>query len=99
MTASRRRNRPGRTAPSPPQTAVAAKRLAETTDGRPREAPNEAGRPAPRRTRWLVATGLSVLTLAAFAAVRHYGFVSVDDHIYVTGNAHVVAGFSWSGVA
>src|SRR5512135_2593104 len=99
MTASHPRNRPGRTAPSTPQTAVAAGRLAETADGRPREAPSEAGRPAPGRTRLLLATGLSVLTLAAFAAVRHHGFVSVDDHIYVTANAHVVAGLSWSGVA
>ena len=34
----------------------------------------------------------------AFAAVRRYGFVSVDDHIYVTDNAQVLAGLSWSGV-
>ena len=66
MTASHPRNRPGRTAPFIPQTAVAAERRAETADGRPREAPSEEGRPAPGRTRWLVATGLSGLTLAAF---------------------------------
>jgi tetratricopeptide (TPR) repeat protein len=31
--------------------------------------------------------------------VRRYGFVSVDDHIYVTDNAQVLAGLTWSGVA
>ena len=51
------------------------------------------------RTRWLLAAGLSTLTLVAFAAVRRHGFVSVDDHIYVTDNARVLAGLSWSGVA
>jgi tetratricopeptide (TPR) repeat protein len=50
-------------------------------------------------TRWLMAAGLSILTLVAFAAVRGHGFVSVDDHIYVTDNAHVLAGLTWSGVA
>ena len=50
------------------------------------------------RTRWLLAAGLAALTLVAFAAVRREGFVSVDDHIYVTGNARVLAGLSWSGV-
>ncbi len=49
--------------------------------------------------RWLLAAGLSAITLAAFAAVRRYGYVSVDDHIYVTGNAQVLAGLTWSSVA
>ena len=49
--------------------------------------------------RWLLAAGLAAITLAAFAAVRRYGYVSVDDHIYVTGNAQVLAGLTWSSVA
>ena len=40
-----------------------------------------------------------VVTLVAYAAVRRYGFVSVDDHIYVTSNARVLAGLTWSGMA
>jgi tetratricopeptide (TPR) repeat protein len=51
--------------------------------------------PAP----WLLAAGTAALTLVAFAAVRRYGFVSVDDHIYVSDNARVLAGTSWSGMA
>jgi tetratricopeptide (TPR) repeat protein len=50
------------------------------------------------RRNWLIAAGLTLLTLASFAAVWRYGFVSVDDHIYVTDNPHVTAGLTWSGV-
>jgi tetratricopeptide (TPR) repeat protein len=47
---------------------------------------------------WLVAA-LILITLVAYAPVRHHGFVSIDDGIYVTGNAHVKGGLTWPGVA
>jgi tetratricopeptide (TPR) repeat protein len=51
------------------------------------------------RQSWLLAAGLTIVTVLAFAAVRHHGFVSVDDHIYVTDNRQVLAGLTWSGLA
>jgi Tfp pilus assembly protein PilF len=38
------------------------------------------------------------LTLAVFANVRTFDFVSYDDPWYVTNNPHVAAGLSWAGV-
>jgi tetratricopeptide (TPR) repeat protein len=58
----------------------------------------QADLPSSASARWPLAAGLLVVTLAAFAAVWRHGFVSVDDHIYVTDNARVLAGLTWSGV-
>jgi protein O-mannosyl-transferase len=88
MTRSSRRIGPGRAvSPSPVSPAP-------LSTGSPR-----AGASAFAPVRWLLAAGLAVLTLVAFAAVRRYGFVSVDDHIYVSDNVRVLAGLSWSAVA
>jgi Tfp pilus assembly protein PilF len=38
-----------------------------------------------------------VLTIAVFAPVRHFGFLSWDDPSYVTENRHVLAGMTWQG--
>jgi tetratricopeptide (TPR) repeat protein len=87
MTRSRRRIAPGRTVspglPSPASLSTSS-------------APAGVSSFAPAR--WLLAAGLSVLTLVAFAEVRHFDFVSMDDYIYVTSNAHVLSGLSWSGI-
>jgi tetratricopeptide (TPR) repeat protein len=39
------------------------------------------------------------MTIAVFAAVRHSGFVSLDDPQYVSENPHIAQGLTWAGVA
>lgn len=41
---------------------------------------------------------LVALTLAVFAPVRHYGFIALDDPLYVSENPHVSGGLTWEGV-
>jgi protein O-mannosyl-transferase len=43
---------------------------------------------------WGVALALALLTLAVYAPVRHHGFISLDDTVYVTENPHVVGGLT-----
>ncbi|HUR20839.1 MAG TPA: tetratricopeptide repeat protein [Vicinamibacterales bacterium] len=49
------------------------------------------------RTLWIVA-GLVVLTVAVFADVRTFDFVSYDDPWYITDNPNIASGLSWSGL-
>ena len=46
----------------------------------------------------LVALGLAVLTVAAYARIWTLGFVNFDDPAYVTDNPHVLAGLRQSGL-
>jgi tetratricopeptide (TPR) repeat protein len=46
-----------------------------------------------------VAVGLVAITLAVFAPVWGYGFVSWDDPWYITANPHVAGGLSWSALS
>ena len=59
-----------------------------------------SGSPArgPRRQRLAAAAALVLLTLAAFAPVRHNGFVGADDETYLTGNAAVLEGLTPAGL-
>lgn len=52
-----------------------------------------------RGARWAVGLVLAAITLAVFAAVPDFDFVSLDDPLHVTSNPHVRAGLSWAGVA
>lgn len=55
-----------------------------------------------RNARWLVVgicVALAVLVWVAFGQAREFGFVNYDDDENVSGNAHVLAGLSWPGVA
>lgn len=54
------------------------------------------GRPDWRH--WVVSVVLAVATLVVYLPVRHHGFVAYDDADYVTDNAHVQAGLTWTGV-
>ena len=53
---------------------------------------------APRHVLWM-ALGLVALTIAVYAPVRHFEFVSLDDPLYVSQNPDVAAGLTWHGVA
>lgn len=53
---------------------------------------------ARRPSRLAVASGLVLLTLAAFEGVRRCGFVAFDDNIYIYGHPHVRRGLTWEGV-
>jgi len=46
----------------------------------------------------MVVAVLAAVTLAVFADVRHFDFVSYDDTWYITDNPNVAAGLSWHGV-
>jgi protein O-mannosyl-transferase len=51
-----------------------------------------------RRFVFLAAFALAALTIAVYAPVRHYGFINFDDAQYVSRNAAVLDGLTWSGV-
>jgi tetratricopeptide (TPR) repeat protein len=52
-----------------------------------------------RRTTWFVLAGLAALTIAAYAPVWSFGFVSLDDPLYVSGNPHVTSGLTADSIA
>ena len=52
----------------------------------------------PARTRWLIAAGLFLGTLALYARVGGHPFIFFDDNRYVTENPTVKAGLTWQGV-
>jgi Flp pilus assembly protein TadD len=54
---------------------------------------------SPARTRWLVAAGLFLGTLALYARVAGHPFIFFDDNRYVTENPTVQAGLTWQGVS
>jgi hypothetical protein len=45
-----------------------------------------------------IALALAILTIALYWPSTNNGFVAYDDDLYVTDNAHVQAGLSWSNV-
>jgi len=45
-----------------------------------------------------LAVVLALATILAYARVAGHDFTSFDDDVYVTKNAHVRAGLTWSGV-
>jgi len=60
--------------------------------------PGSAGRRVPTATFWL-SLGLVALTVAVFAPVRHFSFVSWDDPLYLAENPVVTQGLTPAGVA
>lgn len=53
---------------------------------------------SPARTRWLIAAGLFLGTLALYARVAGHPFIFFDDNRYVTENPTVQAGLTWQGI-
>ena len=55
---------------------------------------------APTRLRLFAALCLllTLVTLGLYLPVTHNGFISLDDHQYITDNAMVKAGLTWPGV-
>ncbi len=53
----------------------------------------------PAALRQRLAIGLALVTLAVYAQVGFFGFVSYDDPLYVTGNAQVLRGLTLDGFA
>ncbi len=51
------------------------------------------------RTRWLIAAGIFLGTLALYARVAGHPFIFFDDNRYVTENPTVQAGLTWQGIA
>ena len=51
------------------------------------------------RTRWLIAAGIFLGTLALYARVAGHPFIFFDDSIYVTDNPHVRTGLTAANVA
>ncbi|HUR20767.1 MAG TPA: hypothetical protein VMZ90_08155, partial [Vicinamibacterales bacterium] len=48
--------------------------------------------------KWGIAVALLALTAVTYSAVRGFGYVEVDDPVYITENAHVRAGLTAEGV-
>jgi Flp pilus assembly protein TadD len=63
---------------------------------RSRSATDDAAH-SPAGAAW-IALALVAFTVAAYAPVRHFAFVSLDDQVYVTNNPHVRAGLTWAGI-
>ena len=53
---------------------------------------------ADRRTLFIVAAALALLTLAIYAPVRHFDFVTYDDLEFVAENPSIATGLSWQNV-
>ncbi|TAL06960.1 MAG: tetratricopeptide repeat protein [Verrucomicrobia bacterium] len=51
-----------------------------------------------RQWRWAAALALAVITLAVYAPVAGFGFVTYDDEAYVQLNPHVQGGVSWEKI-
>jgi tetratricopeptide (TPR) repeat protein len=52
----------------------------------------------PRAPEWFIGLLLAVLTVAVFAPAVGHDFVSFDDDLYVSDNAHVLSGLTWPGL-
>jgi len=52
----------------------------------------------PKKTNAAVAFVLAAVTLTLYLPILQHGFVNYDDPDYVTGNVHVQAGLTWSGI-
>jgi tetratricopeptide (TPR) repeat protein len=50
------------------------------------------------QNRWLVGTGLALVTLVLYLPACQHGFVEYDDQQYVTDNPRVQAGLTWNGL-
>jgi protein O-mannosyl-transferase len=61
-------------------------------------APSHTREAANPRVVWIVAATLAILTLATYASVRSFGYVELDDPLYITENPHVRAGLTLDGV-
>ena len=51
----------------------------------------------PRKQKLIVYIALTVVTLAVFWQVNHYGFVNLDDPVYVMENSHIQSGITLDG--
>lgn len=47
---------------------------------------------------FLLSMVLALVTVAVYLPVHHHPFFNLDDSLYVSGNAHVLSGLSWSTV-
>jgi len=65
--------------------------------GRPALEPQRDAAPPPGSTLG-ISLALIAITLIVYAPVRHYGFLTWDDTLYVTENPDVLRGLTWHGV-
>ncbi len=56
-----------------------------------------AGQPSSKRL-WLAALALALVTFALFSPLLGAHFINYDDQGYVTENAHVLGGLTWSNI-
>src|SRR5579871_46150 len=59
---------------------------------------SEHGHGVARRQTLTVALALGLATLALYIPSLRHGFINYDDNYYVTANAHVLRGLSWSNL-
>ncbi len=51
----------------------------------------------PRKQKLIVYIALTLVTLAVFWQVNHYGFINLDDPVYVMENSHIQSGITLDG--
>src|SRR5208337_4566358 len=52
----------------------------------------------PRKQKLIVYIALTVVTLAVFWQVNHYGFINLDDPVYIMENNHIQSGITLAGI-
>lgn len=90
MPKRRHRNRRGSDTPRPAVTPLAVTTSAQSATTTVAEPPISAAA--------LLSVGLVALTAFVYYAVRHFDFVTLDDPLYVTDNAHVLGGLTWANI-
>ncbi|MGA9526760.1 MAG: tetratricopeptide repeat protein [Terriglobales bacterium] len=67
-------------------------------------APGKISLPSPRiishqsKSTFVLSFVLAAATVALYSPVAGYMFVALDDHDYITGNAHIHSGLAWSTI-
>jgi protein O-mannosyl-transferase len=51
-----------------------------------------------RQVLFLISAGIVVATLVAYEPIRHNGFVSYDDNLYITENPVIKSGITWQSL-
>ncbi|MBI4463123.1 MAG: tetratricopeptide repeat protein [Acidobacteria bacterium] len=96
MTAARPRKGANRTAAKPRSPGHSPPL---STPSPPSDSPLPAGKPVFSGLLLWVSLALIAANLAVYASVRHFGFVSFDDPVYVSDNAHIQDGLTWHGMS
>ena len=46
----------------------------------------------------LICLALAIITIITFSSLKDFGFINLDDNIYVYENAYVQSGLNWNSI-